>query len=1141
MTEQKQQAFKDSADRELVRSDLRSNFLLEAGAGSGKTSAMAGRFAALVSSGQCDISEIVAITFTRKAANELKERVRHELVKAGSPHSAELHRCFIGTIHAFCSKLLRERPIEAGVDPEFIELDEGQDKAIRETVWEEYVMNADASRRVILARMEIFGLDQDVLKSFLGKVCDNPDLEFQLPGEKRFDEKEFSKVVNEVFRALTSLVRSVAEEMPKPGTTKEDRKDALQNSITVFLRRTSRKALSLSDKLALLKDFNTPSRIKVTQKCWSDEKEGKQRAKEIEEEFAVFRDESTAAIFELKSEYGYNSVAVPFVMTARKIYLDRKKSLAVLNFQDLLQGATTLLRDHPEVRTYFQHKYKAILVDEFQDTDPVQARMLMCLSGKDPFEKEWQAASPLPGSLFVVGDPKQSIYGFRRADIDIYNQFKAIMTKAGGKRAALTTNFRSVKELEAWYNGVFPGLLSAKSPLAVQAEFSRMDTVTNSLPGTLGGVYKYKVDREKVAEVIQSDSAHISRIIRYLTSGRLITVPGSEPGTYKARPIQYRDIMILYMKKAALTTHAKALSEVGISVKVVGADVVKRTPEFMGFADVVRMLAYPEENALLYKVLRGPSFGFTDEELFRYHEAGGHFNIYADIAALKRSHSAREDQAKAAATLALLDRLSKAFVLLKGFAYYMKKMVPSAAAERIIEELGFTARMLYSGYKLGELGSFYSLIERVRMQKLTNVWDLNQFIEEISTMIEAGYEEDLELEGENYNAVRMMNLHKAKGLEAPVVILAAPCSGKTMQPDFYVDRSKEMEPGGKLYGIACLRLGRYNSKDTVQPSAWEGVRPTALARDLAERDRLLYVAATRARNMLIISDSAAKSSPWAPLLKAETEDQQRARDLVQHLGRIILEAGFEDANTGSNTARDTTDPNKHQTANAGTLGEILGRTKTAFNTLGATYQTYTPSEKKKRKDKDEVSSLPETDPDQILGNSMEIFMEGDQEVLKTIRTDLGTAVHKVFEGLIKGDKDLEVMIPFIALQIGQKEITEKLLHSIAAQFQTSSLWHRIQASKTVYTEVPLSIKVPAGSSFGGTEFDQDCYVSGAIDLVFLEDSGWTIIDYKTCAKTEVKSELTKLYQSQLDAYKEAWELATGEKVGKTEIFFVEKG
>ena len=283
MTEQKQQAFKDSADRQLVRSDLSSNFLLEAGAGSGKTSAMAGRFAALVSSGQCDISEIVAITFTRKAANELKERVRHELVKAGSPHSAELHRCFIGTIHAFCSKLLRERPIEAGVDPEFIELDEGQDKAIRETVWEEYVMNADASRRVILARMEIFGLDQDVLKSFLGKVCDNPDLEFQLPDEKPFDEKEFSKVVNEVFRALTSLVKSVAEEMPKPGTTTEDRKDALQNSITVFLRRTSRKALSLSDKLALLKDFNTPSRIKVTQKCWSDKKEGKERAKEIEE------------------------------------------------------------------------------------------------------------------------------------------------------------------------------------------------------------------------------------------------------------------------------------------------------------------------------------------------------------------------------------------------------------------------------------------------------------------------------------------------------------------------------------------------------------------------------------------------------------------------------------------------------------------------------------------------------------------------------------------------------------------------------------------------------------------------------------------------------------------------------------------
>jgi ATP-dependent helicase/nuclease subunit A len=229
-----------------------------------------------------------------------------------------------------------------------------------------------------------------------------------------------------------------------------------------------------------------------------------------------------------------------------------------------------------------------------------------------------------------------------------------------------------------------------------------------------------------------------------------------------------------------------------------------------------------------------------------------------------------------------------------------------------------------------------------------------------------------------------------------------------------------------------------------------------------------------------------------------------------------------------------------------TLTYILDRTKEAFARDQISYQNYTPSEKKKPKEGEGNIDELEIDPDLILENSMEVYFEGDREVFRSIRTELGTAVHKVFEGLIKGNKEKSQLISYVSNQSDKKEITEKLLNTVADKFLGSNLWNRLENSqsqypKQTYTEVPITIKVDQGELYAGQTFDKTCYVNGSIDLVFREDEGWTIVDYKTCAKNQVKSELVKQYQPQLDGYKEAWEKATKEKVAKTEIFFVEKG
>ena len=192
-------------------------------------------------------------------------------------------------------------------------------------------------------------------------------------------------------------------------------------------------------------------------------------------------------MFEKRGQYGYNHVAVPFVKEARRIYEERKKALSALNFQDLLLKAADLLATHPDVRQYFQEKYRYILVDEFQDTDPVQARLLMYLTGEELTEASWENITPRPGSLFVVGDPKQSIYSFRRADLSIYQRFKERITETGGEVVEFTTNFRSVNALGTWYNRILPMIFDAGR--ALQAFFT-VGTVRK--PGKhYIGVYKY--------------------------------------------------------------------------------------------------------------------------------------------------------------------------------------------------------------------------------------------------------------------------------------------------------------------------------------------------------------------------------------------------------------------------------------------------------------------------------------------------------------------------------------------------------------------------------------------------------------------------------------------------------------------------
>ena len=205
-------------------------------------------------------------------------------------------------------------------------------------------------------------------------------------------------------------------------------------------------------------------------------------------------------------------------------YYDKwRKERSLLNFQDLLMATAYMLRTKREVRQYFKQRITHLLVDEFQDTDPIQAEIIMLLTGKENSENDWRKLKPKPGSLFVVGDPKQSIYRFRRADIDIYNQVKSIFQKGAGEVLLLTTNFRSLTPIADITNEVFKTKFPEETNV-YQAKFASLDTVRGANNKYFSGVYKIeipKAPKNRETEIAHQDADIISSWIKYCIDGNI--------------------------------------------------------------------------------------------------------------------------------------------------------------------------------------------------------------------------------------------------------------------------------------------------------------------------------------------------------------------------------------------------------------------------------------------------------------------------------------------------------------------------------------------------------------------------------------------------------------------------------------------
>ncbi|MEO8484297.1 MAG: UvrD-helicase domain-containing protein, partial [Acidobacteriota bacterium] len=840
----------DTRSRDLIVSDLDRSLLVEAGAGSGKTQKLAERMAAGIATGTYELERMAAVTFTRKAAAELRGRFQAALEADranGGPADrlariddalGNLERFFAGTIHAFCARLLHERPVEAGVSPGFTELDDVEDALIRRRSWRDYRAQARAIGDSDVMELIDAGITARQLDKAFETVCLYEDVTFPAGDAAMPDIAQACKALEQYRTALEGLAPSVIPPDVKCKTLK-DRLPRFQRAWRAYARGRREPAFVVN----LLRTWE--SSPDVTLKWWPGDN-GK-KAKQLH---ADFRDATVLPYLTAWRQYLYGR-CVSLLVKARDAARAERRRRNALSFNDLLMLTAQVLRTNADVRHALQQKYRWLLVDEFQDTDPVQAEIMFLLAAQeetgspspftgDPTEEtgspspftgdpvsyppDWRTVSLRPGALFVVGDPKQSIYRFRRADIEIYNEVRTRLAGADGEGVLrLTTNFRSVPGLCDWANQVFsqtfPAAATAHSPMFAPLEPYR-EPATHA-PATA------VIDLADVAEAGDVATEEATRIARYIRA----EVDANRRG--------FGDFLILTRKKKSLRPYAKALEALEVPIEVTGAGAFDESEEVRELALLLGALADPQDAVSLVGVLRGPLFGLSDEQLFAFRQAGGYFNLFAEI------QSADAEAVRVAGALQSLRQWHK----------WTRTLPAGSALERILEDSGYLALSATSRGGV-EAGDLLHAVDRVRAVIETG-FTLAEAADALASW--CGLDEDgpdestevdsLPLEPGRRDVVRLMNLHKAKGLEAEVVFLVDPLGGFEPRVDVRILR-EGAEPVG-YFQIQEEGSG-YARKVLAEPAGWDAHKVAEQAFLEAEVDRLMYVAATRAKDTLVV-------------------------------------------------------------------------------------------------------------------------------------------------------------------------------------------------------------------------------------------------------------------------------------------------
>lgn len=871
----------------------RVNYLIEAGAGAGKTTIMVQRIVNQLVTGYYKPEDIVAITFTRKSTLELQDRIQQELINrkeealekrmeaervndAAALKQAEEQvkllndllrdcgRMQVSTIHSFCQTMLEAMPFSSplGMDMQVTEDDELQAKTfLRLRMQKDPTLFRKAmDMGVPVFLLERFFLERRGNGEAEIQFCSDPAVITQWEKNMEQAAVEFHDVVH-THKTTNPMIKPFARKLIAMDHT------AFSNDPTAK-KKLAWQVLYDIDGCP----FAAGVPIADRNKFLSGEGEAFSQA------WMGSKGEA------LRKAAGplLHSYIMEDMERLLKEYREDKLRVHRATYDDLLLRTRDMLRDNEEAWGYFHQRYKTLYVDEMQDTDPVQTEMLFYLTAEEHVDgSDWRSCKPVPGSLFLVGDPKQAIYRFRGADIGVYNELlKRFRNSADpawgtdsdtiGEKITLRYNFRSAKEICDLVDVVFQPDPAVPAPHqftgdGYHAAYVAMDAKNGAR--SRARVASYPALQDQRGQRPRNSAMQVAEFIKCMIDD-CVTV-GTDNDWKQAHPVRAGDFLILTPTKSSPRYYAEALKSLNIPVEISGEQEFIKTVPVKRAVTHLRALYNPWDDRALFNVLQECYPGrHTDVENLRRFQLRTGSKSLAGVLRSKTLASIRAALELEVPRDQLL--LELCFVLEEQVR--LRKLVHTLPAMAVIE------RLLEGGYGVWDEEELtddpdarrqaYSEVQQyLNLVRKSKERSFPALAEYAIMCAEKTFEHELELEPTK-DVVRVMNLHKAKGLEGEIVILVNG-EQRDIQPTRYVDRCNgTMKEYVALHRVKGMKL-------VSEPLAWSETWKTIQRKEeqkylSAEYARLLYVAATRAKTLLLVCSGVpdkAGNSYWAPLLK----------------------------------------------------------------------------------------------------------------------------------------------------------------------------------------------------------------------------------------------------------------------------------
>lgn len=1057
---------RDDEARRRIREMLRQNFVVEAGAGTGKTRAMVERFTALVLEGH-PVENIVAITFTERAAAELRDRVRDALERSLACSDEDdrllrqalesLDRAQISTIHSFCQSVLHAFAPQAGIDPTFTVMDEVAADRRFEERWRAYLedLNADPQAVRAIDRVLSLGLTTADLQRLVRELLRSPDV---------------------VSRLRRNPIRAPVPQWPNIGDLLA-RLDGVGMDAVLPDDRLRLHLQTLRDLLADLHQSSSQNREEIlaaavdtlkggsgggSSRNWGG-KDAIEKAREVGREIS----DQLRSILDACRAHALADLLQIVLRFLGQDEAERGRT-GLLTFDDLIVRVRDLLITDAEAVAYLRRRYHAMLIDEFQDTDPIQVDIALAFA-TDPATGRLE-----PGRLFAVGDPKQSIYRFRRADMAVYSRTVESLRSDGGFREELAVNRRSRPELLHWVNQTFTTVIGDDDDPQVQPPYRAISAQRNvSLAGPgvawFGGPLEAKARGVRLVEA--KEVADRCRAV--LQEGW--QVEDRNDGT--VRPAAYRDIAILIPTRTILAPLERALAEAGVPYRIEGGSLVYRTQEVRDLLNCLTAIDDPADEVAIVGALRGVAFACSDVELASHNARGGSFNYTRPL---------RQGEPRVLDALRTLHR------------YHQLRHQKSIAA--LVEEFASERRLAEVGIAdAGDRDAFRRVrfvIEQARAFEAEEPQPLRAFVAWM-TRRDSGEARDTEGSSldEDEDAVRVMTIHAAKGLEFPIVVLAGlGARQRNTPPGCLLDRNSERiaVKVGSISRNAVFKLGPYDHLVEVEERH---------AR--AEEARLLYVAATRARDHLLVS----------------IHHQHKAKDCP---ARRLIEAGIRE------TALEHQLPASLQPVSAAPFAGVvvdLPRELTVDQFWAEREQLARSARRERYTSATALKVAAQEGAEDENPDETEPWARGRGG------THLGRAVHAAIQSLPL-DPPLALIEAFSRAQAVAEAIPhrESEVAGLVRRALASQAAQRAREATRAMREVPFAFRADGVT------------VEGFIDLLLETPDGIEIVDWKTdaIAAEEVPKRLQQ-YELQAGLYVLGVEAATGRMPTRVTYVFVSAG